>query len=104
MDLVRIRVDSFLRLCAIAIRGFFAHTHHSNDGPLESLGIREEVVFQNITYDHRRSEAVRYAREQGVRTRNFSVYQMELRAMLRNIEHPGGRVWLDVVSPNRKKQ
>lgn len=104
LEKLKIIADVGMRKFGLGLRGFFAHTYHTNDGPLETLQARMDTVTANIDYDTARSNAISEAMRAGLEAGDYSVYREALRQAKEGITHPGGEVWADIVAPDRPSQ
>lgn len=101
---LKINTGYALNRIGISIRGFFTHTYHMNDGPIETLEVRCRTVDQNIEYDAKRVAAFKEARTTGLEASSYETYKQTLQVKLDKIGHPGNKIWSDVITPNRSSQ
>jgi hypothetical protein len=90
-------------LIRIGIRGIFTETHHSSDGPLESIDARYNTVITNIGYNNARRKKIKEARRVGLKCAGYSVYRAHLDKS-ESVTRPEPKIWLDIVAPNRNDQ
>lgn len=101
---LKINASYVLSRIGIGIRGFFTHTYHMSDGPLETLEARCRTVDQNIEYDTKRVAALKYARTTGLKANSYDIYKTTLQTRLDEVRHPGSKIWADIFAPNRSSQ